>query len=63
MLRASAKTIPIHFALAYIARNYVKKAYLIDRDKQCKEYGYSLLRYIYAHYRFFGERAAAGKDG
>ncbi|ESE81615.1 hypothetical protein SEI61121_19951 [Salmonella enterica subsp. indica serovar 6,14,25:z10:1,(2),7 str. 1121] len=42
MLRASTKTIPIHFVLAYIAGNSMKKAYLIDRDKQCKEYGYSL---------------------
>ncbi|AGR59071.1 hypothetical protein GRZ40_003686 [Salmonella bongori] len=51
----SAKTIPIHSALAHVARNNVKKAYLIGDKKQCELCGYSLLRHIYAHYRFFGE--------
>ncbi|EEH8800518.1 hypothetical protein FVG30_14705 [Salmonella enterica] len=63
MLRASAETSPIHFAPAYIARNNVKKAYRINDKKQCEVCGYSLWRYIYTHYRFFGERAVAGKDG
>lgn len=48
--------ISIHPVPAHVARNNVKKAYLIDRDKQCKECGYGLLRYIYTYYRFFGER-------
>ncbi|WP_279628034.1 hypothetical protein [Salmonella enterica] len=42
MLRASAKTIPIHFVPAYIARNNVEKAYLIDDKKQCEVCGYGL---------------------
>ncbi|EBL3323971.1 hypothetical protein D4T62_13790 [Salmonella enterica subsp. enterica] len=48
--------------MAHIARNNVKKAYLNDRDKQCKECGYGLLRYIYGHYRFFSERGGVGNE-